>query len=573
MFSAKKILFKRKETALLLSIAVLLFGMTMPANAVWKAKLRLTTSIAQWSDETALSIVAAGAATNYVTVDTATKYQTIDGFGGCFNELGWKALNTISAVQRDSIIRALFDTVTGCKFSICRMPIGASDYARDWYSLNENSGDYAMNQMSIARDSAYLLQYIKAAMQYRPDLKMWGSPWSPPQWMKDNASYNGGHIIWNPTNLGAYALYLEKAVDLYRKQGINFFALAYQNESTQWPSYPGCVWNQAQHRDFIKLYLGPKFATDDMNCEIWTPTLNCDDYTYFQSMLGDTVCAKYITTVCFQWTGKNVLTRVNQDYPKVKKYQTETECGDGTNTWNYGFDPTFRYMNFYLSNSTNGYMQWNMVLDQTGKSGWGWPQNAMITVDTTNKKIIYNTQYYIAKHFSYYVQPKAKKIKADGTYGIQDATTLYGGPDGQVAFQNPDGSIVVVLARTQNTAATVALKIGTQMVNVTLPAQSIGTAVIWDSTGNGVINPFWSTASSAKMAKLKIIRSGSSIIITPVGSTYDLQLFGVNGRVKASISSNNGTTGFQKINGVPSGVYVIKGMIDGKKYSSMVPVQ
>jgi glucosylceramidase len=542
----------------------------MPADAVLRAKLRLTTTTAQWTAETSVPIVAAASAATYITVDTTTKYQTIDGFGGCFNELGWKALNSVPSVLRDSVIRALFDTVTGCKFSICRMPIGASDYALGWYSLNENSGDYSMAQESIARDSAYLLQYIKAAMQYRPTLKMWGSPWSPPQWMKDNASYNGGHIIWNPQNLGAYVLYFEKAIQLYRAQGINFFALAFQNESTQWPDYPGCEWNQNQHRDFIKLYLGPQFATDNVNCEIWTPTMNCDDYTYFQTMLGDSICSKYITTVCFQWAGKNVLTRVNQDYPNVKKYQTETECGDGSNTWNYGFDPTFRMMNFYLSDGASGYMQWNMVLDQTGLSSWGWPQNAMITIDTTGKKIIYNTQYYVAKHFSYYVQPKAKKIKADGNFGVQDPAALYSAPDGQVAFQNPDGSIVVVLARSQTTAATVAIKVGTQMINVNLPGTSFGTAVIWDSTGNGVINPLWNNSPGAKMPKVKVSRSGSGILVAPEGKAYDLQMFGINGRMKASISSNSGG---QKINTVPAGIYVIKGMIDGRKYYSVIPVE
>jgi glucosylceramidase len=196
MFLLKKELIEKTGLILFFSTAILLLS-TTPAHAVWKAKVRITSQNVPWGNEVSAPIVAAGTAATYVNVDTATKYQTIDGFGGCFNELGWKALNSISAVQRDSVIRALFDTVTGCKFNLCRMPIGASDYGLNWYSLDETSGDYAMNQISVARDSAFLLQYIKAAMKYRPKLKMWGSPWSPPQWMKDNAAYNGGHLIQN----------------------------------------------------------------------------------------------------------------------------------------------------------------------------------------------------------------------------------------------------------------------------------------------------------------------------------------------------------------------------------------
>ena len=32
------------------------------------------------------------------------------------------------------------------------MPIGANDYSRDWYSLDETPGDFAMEHFSIDRD-------------------------------------------------------------------------------------------------------------------------------------------------------------------------------------------------------------------------------------------------------------------------------------------------------------------------------------------------------------------------------------------------------------------------------------
>jgi hypothetical protein len=295
--------------------------------------------------------------------------------------------------------------------------------------------------------------------------------------------------------------------------------------------------------------------------------MNCDDYTYFQSMLGDSGCARYITTVCFQWSGKNVLTRVNQDYPKFKVYQTETECGDGTNTWNYAFDPTFRYMNFYLSNKASAYMQWNMVLDQTGKSAWNWPQNAMITIDTTAKKVIYNGQYYTAKHFSYYVKQNAKKIKDDGNYGVQDATSLYGGPDGHVAFQNPDGSIIVVLERSQTSTATVAVKFGTQMINVSLPGQSLATAVIYDSTATGVNPPYRAAAQVETKFSVRMNRSGGGVVVVTNGHAFDLQLVGLDGSVKATVSSQSGS-GFAKANALASGICIVKGFIDGRRYCS-----
>src|SRR5690349_19156378 len=62
--------------------------------------------------------------------------QRIDGFGGCFNELGWQALGTLPEAKRDEVMRSLFAD-DGCAFTLGRIPIGASDFALDGYSLDD----------------------------------------------------------------------------------------------------------------------------------------------------------------------------------------------------------------------------------------------------------------------------------------------------------------------------------------------------------------------------------------------------------------------------------------------------
>lgn len=93
-----------------------------------------------------------------------------------------------------------------CKLNFCRMPIGANDYAMDWYSLDETPGDYALQHFSIDRDKERLIPYIQKAKTYAPDLKLFASPWSPPTWMKNPPVYNWGKLIWEPKNLQAYKL-------------------------------------------------------------------------------------------------------------------------------------------------------------------------------------------------------------------------------------------------------------------------------------------------------------------------------------------------------------------------------
>ena len=36
------------------------------------------------------------------------EYQALRGFGGCFNELGWLPLQTVTEEERDQIIKGLF---------------------------------------------------------------------------------------------------------------------------------------------------------------------------------------------------------------------------------------------------------------------------------------------------------------------------------------------------------------------------------------------------------------------------------------------------------------------------------
>ena len=105
-----------------------------------------------------------------ITVEDTNELQAWTGFGGSFNEKGWEALAALSQADRDKAIQLLFDEADGANFISGRIPIGASDYAMNRYTLNDNAGDNAMAQFSIERDKMRLIPYIKAAMAVRPDI-------------------------------------------------------------------------------------------------------------------------------------------------------------------------------------------------------------------------------------------------------------------------------------------------------------------------------------------------------------------------------------------------------------------
>ena len=434
-----------------------------------------TTPNAPWQARESLSLTPGALPNADISIDTTQQGQEITGFGGAFNEKGWEALSVLTPDARSSVMKALFDPAEGARFSICRVPIGASDYAVSRYTLNETGGDYDMHKFSIERDREYLIPYIKAAQSFQPELQVWGSAWTPPTWMKTIHSFDGGSMKDDPAIYQAYALYLVRFVEDYRTEGINVFAVAVQNEPCIERHYPTCLWTPAQYKTFITDHLGPLFAERQLDADIMLGTLQDGDYTLFPLLLEDPKVSEYAPLVGFQWDGIESVASTRKSFPDKQIYQTETECGNfywkagfnpdrPPNDWNYG-RYTWDKVKEYFDRGVNAYMLWNMVLDEEGMSIDAvspWPQNAAVTVDKTTARITYTPMFYAFKHFSYFVASGARYVSA-------------GVSQNAVAFINPDGSLIIQLQNPDDVPAAVRINVDGATLTAELPALSWST--------------------------------------------------------------------------------------------------
>lgn len=462
---------------------VLLFSSGVFAQQYKTVKWISSTNTSRWTWQPNLTLnQTKGLSADAIEIYIEKPQQLVEGFGGCFNEKGWEALQLLDKSMQDSILSEMFQPGKGCRFNICRMPIGASDYALSWYSLNDTPGDYEMKNFNIERDKRCLIPYIKAAQKFNPSLRLWASPWSPPAWLKTNNNYackksskndlrccegKKGVTLFkmDDASLKAYALYFSKFVKIYREQGINIYAVHVQNEFNSCQIFPSCIWNTTDLSRFIGNYLGPQFIRDGLSTEIWLGTIERPSVAKIDTILSNPVSSKYIKGMGFQWGGRGALAEVHHKYPKLKIMQTETECGDGSNDW-AAARHTFGLMKYYLSLGANSYMYWNMVLDQSGKSTWGWKQNAMITVNSYTKKVTFTPEFYLMKHFSHFINPGAHNLMTSNLN--RDV----------IAFQNPDGEIVVVAANNDKKAKNIAVKIKNMSFSVKLEAMSFNTFII-----------------------------------------------------------------------------------------------
>lgn len=411
--------------------------------------------------------------------------QPIEGFGGAFSEKGWQALSALQPRVRDEALAALFGD-GGAAFSLCRTPIGANDISRGWYSYDETAGDFALDHFSIANDRETLIPFIKAAQAVRPDLRLWASPWSPPTWMKRTGHYaqapawhgrlsNGigpdqigtegkDSFIQDDRYFDAYARYFRRYVEDYAREGIRIGMVMPQNEFNSAQPFPSCCWTPEGLARFIP-FLGREMGK--VGVEIFFGTLERGNADMLGKALADPLAAPLLKGVGLQWAGKGALEEIARRYPSLPIWGSEQECGFGDNTWRYaryGWATIRRYFNA----GARAWHYWNMAMPLGGLSGWGWPQNALVSVDTRRGRFELTNDYWMLRHLAAFVKPGARVIPNSSFMGFED----------QLAFRNPDGELVIVIPNGDSTPQSIGLVIGKHQLTPRLPADSFNTIVV-----------------------------------------------------------------------------------------------
>jgi glucosylceramidase len=461
---------------------------TSASGAYWKT--------GTWTESTASATV---------TVNDTSAAQAWEGFGGAFNELGWKYLT--SAEMQAEAMKLLFDSTDGAGFSWGRIPMGASDYGESRYTYddtgtdvtpdssegNRPAADTSLSKFSLDRDGQKLIPYIKAAQKVNPALRFWASPWTPPVWMKTGykkdaagsgtakkASYfDGGNFKNDASFLTAYAEYYKKFVQGYKEQGINVEIVSPQNEPGYDQNYPSCLWDKTTYVAWIKA-LGP--VMKDLGVKVMLGTLSNagdnsrNDLDIASAVLADSTAKGFVSVVGVQW---GVLDKVNggQSFSGLPVWASEHKCGNypwnpsGYPSYNstqapndqaYGVESWGYIRDAIKKGKVTSYNAWNMVLDKTGlgnDTSRDWRQDALLVAD--GGKVNATPAYYVFRHFAQYVVPGATVV---GTTG-GDA----------VAFKNPDGSIVAVMYNKDAANSSYSVKIGSKTLQFSMPAQGWAT--------------------------------------------------------------------------------------------------
>lgn len=420
-----------------------------------------------------------GAGGTAISVNPATTFQTVAGFGAAMTDSSaWLLQNELTAAQRDKLMRQLFSPEAGIGLNYLRVPMGASDFtASGFYTYNDNppgGTDAPQQHFSIAHDQAYIVPRLQQAKELNPALKLMASPWSAPAWMKTNNSLLGGSLKaqWE----ASYAVYLKKMLEAYEEAGLAFDTFSIQNEPQNAANYPSMLMNAAQQTSFIKNHLGPLLSAEGITTKLLAYDHNWDTPEYPIEVLDDPGAKQYVAGSAFHAYAGNVSaqTTVHNAHPDKDIYFTEISGGDWAT--NFADNLVWNYQNIIIGGTRNWAktaILWNLALDQNSNPHQGGCSDCrgVVTINNSTGAVTYNEEFYVLGQVTEAVQPNAVRINSTTTGAVNT-----------VAFLNPDGSQALIALNPNSAAQSFRVVQGGQHFSYQLPGKSVAT-FLWSAQG------------------------------------------------------------------------------------------
>lgn len=377
---------------------------------------------------------------NVITIDDKQRYQEIDGFGYTLTGGSAGHLLGMSAPARKALLEELFASdKNNIGTSYLRLSVAASDlndFVFSYNDLPEGETDLEMKKFDLGQDKKDVIPVLKEILAINPKIKLMGSPWSPPKWMKTNNDTRGGSL--KPEYYDAYALYLVKYVQEMAKEGIIIDALTVQNEPLHPGNNPSLLMLAKDQAEFVKNHLGPAFKKHQIKTKIIVYDHNADKPEYPIEILNDPEAKKYVDGSAFHLYGGKIdaLSKVKEAHPDKNLYFTEQWFGAPGNLPRDFVNHIENLTIGATRNWSKTVLEWNITSNSqlkpfTERGGCSLCLGA-VTVDRDEVKR--NPAYYTVAQAAKFVRPGSVRIASNLIESLPN-----------VAFKTPNGKIVVIV--------------------------------------------------------------------------------------------------------------------------------
>ena len=405
-----------------------------------------------------------------INIDTTQVFQTIDGFGYTLTGGSAQHLLGMDKSARTALLKELFDTTgNNIGVSYLRMSIAASDlndHAFSYDDLPEGQTDPEIKNFDFGPDRTTVIPVLKEILAINPHIKILGSPWSPPAWMKTNNDTRGGSL--KPEFYDAYAKYLVKYIQEMSKEGIRIDAITIQNEPLHPGNNPSLLMLAEEQAAFIKKSLGPAFHAAGITTKLIVYDHNADRPDYPITILNDPEARKYVDGSAFHlYAGPiDALTKVHEAHPDKNLYFTEQWIGA---PGNFAGDLKW-HVNKLIIGATRNWaktvLEWNLssnpqLQPHTDRGGCDQCLGA-VTID--GNKVSRNPAYYIIAHASKLVRPGSVRIAS---------TDLAALPN--VAFRTSEGKYVLIVLNSSEATQNFSIRYNAHTITSSLDAGAVAT--------------------------------------------------------------------------------------------------
>lgn len=406
-----------------------------------------------------------------IEINENQTFQTIDGFGYSLTGGSAFVINQLDKVPKKKLLEELFgkkkDSIS---ISYLRISIGASDLNFAPFTYNDlptGETDLELKKFSLSMDEIHLIPLLQEILRINPKLKIMGSPWSAPLWMKDKNSFWDGHL--QPNFYEVYAQYFVKYIKEMEKRGVKIDAITPQNEPLHDGNNPSMLMTPKEQIEFVKI-LGKAFQTVNIKTKIIIYDHNCDNPNYPIEVLNNEDAKKFIDGSAFHLYGGEIgcMSKVKDAHPDKNLYFTEQYTSSkGT----FAGDLNWHFKNLIIGATRNwskNVLEWNLASDTDFKPHTQGGCNVCKGALTIAKNIVTrNVSYYIIAHAAKFVPPDSVRINSNLTERI-----------GNVAFKTPNGKIVLIAQNDSKETSNFNIKFKQKQAVATLPAGSVGT-FIW----------------------------------------------------------------------------------------------
>lgn len=377
-----------------------------------------------------------------IEIDDHRHFQRMDGFGFALTGGSAQLLMRMDAAQRTAFLQELVGTGDGdLGVSYLRISIGSSDmndHAFTYDDLAAGETDPTLAKFSLGPDSTTVVPVLKEILAIRPDIKILGSPWSAPAWMKTNDALKGGSL--KPEDYPVYAQYFVKYLTEMQAEGIRLDAITVQNEPLNPHNLPSLVMQPTEEEAFIRDALGPALRKAHLRTKIILYDHNCDRPDYPMTILKDGAAARYVDGSGFHlYEGEiTALTTVHDAFPRKNLYFTEQMVVDDRRHPELRVaEPVARLIVGAPRNWSRNVLLWNLAADpefrpHTNDGGCPVCEGA-VTLD--GNTVTRNVAWYVVGHASKFVPPGSVRIDSSAVEALPN-----------VAFRTPDGHRVLIVA-------------------------------------------------------------------------------------------------------------------------------